>query len=228
MGRAGNVSRALAVSLCCCTGAVQAEEYSTTFERGKWDTGAWIPVKSPRFDYMGEMLQMDDHITNKTPDLPDDVLLRKHGAEVYSCIMLNRKFTGDSLISSTMSFDHRMAPLIVIAGEIGRNARGEAEHREHYEVVLFNEGINIWHHTYRNGRPAWRRAAFLEAEFLPGKRYNLQVRLSCTKHGKVMTVTCDGRTFGYADNNLPDSYYAGIIGCEGRNRFYDFKIKQQP
>ena len=28
------------------------------------------------------------------------------------------------------------------------------------------------------------------------------------------------------DNNLPDSYYAGLIGCEGRNRFYDFKVKQ--
>ena len=30
---------------------------------------------------------------------------------------------------------------------------------------------------------------------------------------------------GYVDNDLPDTFYAGIIGCEGRNRFYDFKIK---
>ena len=167
---------------------------------------------------MGDMVQMDDHITNRTPDLPDDVILKKHGEDVYSCIMLRKKFTGNSLISSTMSFDHRMAPLIVIAGEIGKSAKGEAEHREHYEVVLFDEGINIWHHTYRDGKPGWYKAAFLKAKFLPKKRYDLQVKLSYTKRGKVMTVTCDGKTFGYTDNNLPDSYYAGLIGCDADNR----------
>ena len=226
MNKVNRTCCTIAVSLCCCTCAVSAEEYSTTFERGKWNPQTCLPVKSPRFNYMGDMVQMDDHITNRTPDLPDDVILKKHGEDVYSCIMLRKKFTGNSLISSTMSFDHRMAPLIVIAGEIGKSAKGEAEHREHYEVVLFDEGINIWHHTYRDGKPGWYKAAFLKAKFLPKKRYDLQVKLSYTKRGKIMTVTCDGKTFGYTDNNLPDSYYAGLIGCEGRNRFYDFKVKQ--
>ena len=40
-----------------------------------------------------------------------------------------------------------------------------------------------------------------------------------------MMVKCGGHEFGYVDNDLPDSFYAGIIGCEGRNRFYDFKIR---
>ena len=215
---------AVAAVYCVCT--LGAEEFSTTFERGKWDEKMWIPVKSPRFDYMGPMVQMDNHIMNRTPDLPDDVILRKHGNDVYSCIMLNRKFSGNCVISSRMSFDHRMAPLIVIAGEIGKSVKGEPEHREHYEIVLFDEGINIWHHTYKNGKPGWYLAAFLKTEYLPKKQYDLQVKLAYTKRGKVMTVTCDGKTFGYTDNNLPDSYYVGITGCEGRNRFYDFRVSQ--
>ena len=215
-----------AVAVFCCVCTLGAEEFFTTFERGKWDEKMWIPVKSPRFNYMGKMVQMDDHIINRTPDLPDEEILKKHGNDVYSCIMLNKKFTGNSVITSQMSFDHRMAPLIVIAGEIGKSVKGEPEHREHYEIVLFDEGINVWHHTYRNGKPGWYLAAFLKTEFKPKKKYDLQVKLAYTRRGKVMTVTCEGKTFGYTDNSLPDSFYAGIIGCEGRNRFYNFSVKQ--
>ena len=51
-----------------------------------------------------------------------------------------------------MSFDHLMAPLIVIAPELGRSADGKyLELRDHYEIVLFFQGINIWHHRYIGG-----------------------------------------------------------------------------
>ena len=59
-----------------------------------------------------------------------------------------------------------------------------------------------------------------------GTRYNLEVKVSKTSKGKKeMTVKCGGHEFGYVDNDLPDSFYAGIVGCEGRNRFYDFKMR---
>ncbi len=124
-----------------------------------------------------------------------------------------------------MSFDHRMAPLIVIAPEIGKSAKGEPELREHYEVVLYDEGINIWHHTWENGKPYWYKAEFLEAKYEAKKPYTLEVKLETTRKGRIMKVSCDGKTFGYMDFALPDKYYVGIIACEGRNRFYDFKIE---
>ena len=37
-----------------------------------------------------------------------------------------------------------------------------------------------------------------------------------------MTVTCGDYVQQYVDNALPDEFYAGILGCEGRNMFYDF------
>ena len=217
----------LMLALCASACLSGADAYSTTFARGKWDPSMWIPVKSPRFSYVGEMVQFDDHIMNRTPELSDEEIFRKHAADVYSCLMLKRKFTGSSVISSTMSFDHRMAPLIVIAPQIGKSADGRAEHREHYEIVLFDDGINIWRHLWKDGRPSWYRAAFLMTEFEPGKRYRLEVRLSCTKNGRILTVNCDGKTFGYRDDHLPDSYYVGVTGCEGRNRFYDFSVTEK-
>jgi guanyl-specific ribonuclease Sa len=40
-----------------------------------------------------------------------------------------------------------------------------------------------------------------------------------------MTVECGGRVFGYSDDALSLENYAGITGCEGRNRFYDFTVE---
>ena len=43
--------------LCLCTAAClpAADAYFTTFARGKWDPAMWVPVKSPRFSYLGEI-----------------------------------------------------------------------------------------------------------------------------------------------------------------------------
>ena len=52
-----------------------------------------------------------------------------------------------------MSFDHLMVPLIVIAPELGKSEDGKyPELRDHYEIVLFYQGINIWHHRYKDGK----------------------------------------------------------------------------
>ena len=209
----------------CCSSAIQGKDYYTTFAKGKWDESLWFAAKSHRFNYMGTMVQFDDHIMNKVPDLPDDVIFKKYASSVYSCIMMYQKYQMPSDISCTMSFDHRMAPLIVLAKNMGKSKKGEPEHREHYEVIIYDEGINVWHHYYKDGKPIYRRAAFLNTKFFPHKKYNLQVRVRKDHKGKYMEVECDGQKFGFMDKSLPETFYVGIIGCEGRNRFYDFGIR---
>ena len=206
---------------------LSAEDFSTSFADGKWDRSQWLNVKSPRWNFIGEMIQHSDHITNKAPNVPDQELLRKYEPQIYASLMLNKKFSGDATISSRMSFDHLMAPLIVIASEIGKSADGKYfEHRDHYEIVLFHKGINIWHHLYKNGKPSWYRSAYLKIPFQPKTVYDLQIQLRWRQGRCQMTVSCNGTEFGYMELNMPQTYYVGITGCEGRNRFYDFKVSQ--
>jgi hypothetical protein len=40
-----------------------------------------------------------------------------------------------------------------------------------------------------------------------------------------MDIYCGGHHFGYQDETLPESFYTGITACEGRNRFYNFKVR---
>lgn len=203
-----------------------ASEVNISFAKDKWDSSQWIGAKSPRFNYLGKMVQEDDHIVNATPPLSDEEIFKKHLADVYSCIIYNRKISGNKIeISSKMSFDHRMAPLIMFCENVGKSKNGDPELREHFEVVLYDEGINVWHHTYKNGKSGWHLAAFLNEKFLPKKVYDLKITLEKKNKFTQMTIECGGKKFGYQDEDFPFEFYAGLIGCEGRCRFYDFNIK---
>ena len=207
------------------SGLLSAQDFSTVFARGKWDPAQWFEVQSMHFKQSRGMVQQDDHIMNEVPDLPDEELYAKHKLNLYSCIILNRKFSLPSLITCTMSFDHKMAPLIVIAPDFGKNAEGKREQRDHFEIVLYDKGLNIWRHSFENGKPSYYLAGYLTTGFRPKTRYNLQVKIFKNSYGKQLEVTCGEHCFAIRDNSLPDTFYTGIIGCEGRNRFYDFGVR---
>ena len=200
-----------------------------SFAAGKWQADDWLQVKSPRWDYRGEWEQRDDHIVNRVPAGSPEDLQGKLAPQTYTSMILKKQFSGSAVISARMEFDYRMAPLIVIAPTYGADAQGRPEYREHWEIVLYDKGINVWHHYYRDGKPSWRKAAALTTTFKPGVPYRLEVKLEFAASGCFLTVTCGDHTFGYHDDNLPKNYYVGITGCEGSNRFYDFTIeKTQP
>ncbi len=212
----------------CLLGALAAagEEIAVSFARGGWNPKDWIDIKSARWDYIKPFVQMDGHVMNRCPEgIADEELYAKRVCEVYSSMLYAKKFTAKAEITATMSFDHLMAPEIMIVPEIYRDDKGRPVYHEHFEVVLFNEGFNVWRYTWKDGRPSWRKVAFLRTPFKPKTPYTVKVTLERRKDTKELTVSCDGHTFGYADDLLPDTFYTGITGCEGRCRFYDFKVK---
>ena len=230
MLKINKLSVLLNLFICFMAGILAGqEEVKISFAKGKWDKSKWLEVKSPRWSYLGKMVQNEDHIINQTPDLPDEVIFKKYGNKVYSGLMYDKVFSGKKvIIRSKMSFDHRMAPLIVIAEELGKSKEGIPEFREHFEIVIYDQGLNIWHHTYKDGKPSWHKAAFLKVDYQPKKIYDLVITLHKAKNIMQMTVECDGKVFGYQDKALPEKFYAGIIGCEGRCRFYDFRVTTFP
>ena len=209
--------------------SIHAKEvmYQCDFSRGKWDASDWQIIKSPRWPHLGAWNQQNDHISNKVPnDASEEEMLNKRAGETYTSMVLKEKFSQNLTITSTMSFDYRMAPIIVITPEYGKDAEGNLEHREHFEIVLFDKGLNVWHHYYTNGKPHWKKAAFIDATFQPKNKYIVAVEIKTDSRGVTLIVSCDGNTFGYMDDSIPKMFYVGITGCEGINRFYDFQISK--
>ena len=203
-----------------------AEEVDVSFAPGAWNTNEWTVVKSPRWSYCRGFVQKSDGIENACPSLPSPVIFNEHASDVYSA-MVHKTRTGlGATVSSSMQFDHRMAPLIVLAESLDKAPDGTPQFGEHWEVVLYDQGLNVWHHFLKDGKPAWYKAAFLNAPFAPNTPYRLEVKVVRTHRGqKEMTVSCGGHVLGFANDRLPESFQAGIIGCEGRNRFHDFRIR---
>jgi hypothetical protein len=197
--------------------------YSCVFTAGGWNRADWIPVKSPRSDHFGGWVQRDAYITNEVPTgATAEELQGKRAAECYSSMVYKEKITGNVTISSTMAFAHKMAPLIVLAPDLPENAAGQKEYAEHFEIVVFNEGVNVWHHFVKDGKPTYRKAAFASFPLEKDTSYTLEVK----KTGKTLTVSVAGHTFGYIEEALPDNFHVGITGCEGVNRFCDFAVRR--
>ena len=204
-----------------------------SFARGKWNPSDFELAKSWRWNHLGGFVQRDDMIVNDVPvELTPEEVYRKCHDSSYAALVHKGVFALGSTVSSKMMFDYRMAPIVVLAPELGVSAAGVPEFRDHWEICLYDRGINVWYHWFENGRQRWHKAAAFELpageSFKAGVPYDVSVRVErYPRHPdlKQMTVTCEGRKFSYVDERLPETFRAGIIACEGRNFFYDFKVR---
>ena len=129
------------------------------FADGRWRREDFWEVKSPRWPTHGTWVQLPDAIANAIPSSPGAPAKGRlhYGHECYASLVWKTPVEGPVEISSTMRFDVRMAPLLVIAPELADAPGGLKEFREHWEVVLYDQGVNIWHHEYRDGKPVITR-----------------------------------------------------------------------
>ncbi len=213
--------------------AAATNEVSVSFSRGKWNPDDFFPAKSWRWDYVGLFDQLDDAIVNKCPDLPGDEIYKRHHDDVYASLVHKAVLAVPCIVSSRMMFDYRMAPIIVLADDMGWNEKHNcAEFRNHWEICLYDKGVNVWHHFFENGAQTWHKAASLvlpEREwFKPGVIYDVRVTVSRNRHGlKQLFVEVGDYMLTYVDAGIPDHFHAGIIACDGRNFFYDFRVEPQ-
>lgn len=198
--------------------------YTCTFAPEGWSAADWIAVGSPRWAWRGAWVQEADHIRNQVPAGASEAeLLGPRAPETYASQVWRERVSGPLLVRAEMSFDHRMAPLVVLAPELSANCNSQPQYREHYEVVLCDEGINIWHHTFALGRPCWQKLAHHSFEVSARQRHTLEVE----KHAAELVVRVAGREFAVFCPILPQCTYVGLTGCEGVNRFYTFSVHTQ-
>ena len=201
-----------------------------SFARGKWSLDDFEYVKSWRFPHFCRFEQVDDGIVNLlAPEMTPEQVFKKCSSSSYVAMLHRGRFAIGSTVSSTMLWDYRMAPIIVIAPDLGVSPGGVPELRDHWEVCLYDKGINVWYHYFEDGRQKWYKAADYLAPkdrpFKANERHELIVKTEVMKGHRRMVVTCGDVTFAYVDDRLPERFRAGIIGCEGRNWFYDFKVR---
>ena len=233
-GRKGMKTRSAVVCLVSLLSAAVGFGRTFDFAEGKWDRGEFFEARNDDWNRGAPIVQMPDCVMNANdPVWTDEDLFKNHQADVYSSLILTNRFRGDITFSSTMSFDHRMAPSLVIAGEFATDAQGRKSFRDIYEIVLFEDGLNVWRHRRPNGgKSEIEKVTYTAHVFKKKTPYELKVVLSRKKAygGRLTTdirVAADGVEVGFRDETVPAVYSVGLIGSEGRCRFYDLTVDDE-
>ena len=197
-------------------------EYNCKFTPSGWNQEDWLLVRSPRWEAHSTWKQEADFIANNFPDdltAEDTQMGRDRTGETYLSMLYKKPVTGSIRVETTCLFEERMAPLIVFSREL------TPVHHEHLEVVLYDRGINLWHHFFKDGKPSWKLIGFQDIALEANKPHHLVAEIRSTIKGKFLYMGVDTPTFGTRlAEDWPETCYAGITACEGRNRFFDFAI----
>lgn len=217
---------------CCFCLAVPVSE-SFDFAEGRWDRSRWLSPRNPDWDRGTPMVQEKDGLVNwSDPAWTDEEIFKKHQIDTFSALVLTNVYSGKVTCTTETSFDHRMAPSLVLVKEMTKDAQGRDQLIDFYEIVLYDGGLNIWHHKPHPGDGVQHipidKVAWLVTRFEPKTRYDLSMTVERKMHrGRPtgqMTVRCGGHEVGFSDALLPEKFHVGILGSEGRCRFYSFKV----
>lgn len=184
------------------------------FKKGLWENELTY-ANSFRFAEMPEFVQADDHVHNRK------ISEEKFGYDNIS-LMTKEKLPVGTKISTTCAFDNFGAPLIVIAEELIMCGDGKLRYGEYYEIVLYENGVNVWRmHMDKNRKVTWHKALGVEFPVSTMEKHELTVE---TRENYIIIETCGQKMTLYTDD-LKNEFHVGIDACEGINRFYDLTIE---
>jgi hypothetical protein len=203
-------------------GAWAAEEeplLAVSFARGAWDPAAWTVAKNPTVAHFGQWVQREQNIENATSTDPAKLSALE---ESLTTMVYTKPFSGDYTVAATFEIGAGSAPGIVIAQNWAPDEAGRPQYGEFYEVIIYEKGLNLWHHFARDGKRLYEKTAYSTFALKPDTQYKLEVR----KQGKTLQMTVDGREVGVLVPSLPEELFLGVEGCEGVSRVYDFTVRR--
>ena len=182
------------------------------FTKGNWEE-YFEHAYTKRFPFKPKFIQEDECIANsKNPEMKD-------GFD-YTTIMTKEKYGIGTRLWFTCSFENYGAPLITLTDKLERDDDGDLCYGACHEVVLWEEGINVWNLYEENGEIKWYKLFAAEFSLEPGVKHEMYIEIE----NKTLKMIIGDKILTLRIENLSDEVYIGITGCEDINRFYNVRI----
>jgi len=143
----------------------------------------------------------------------------------YISIISKQKYTNGTTASTVCSFDDYGAPLIVLSDDITLDENNRRRYGLHFEVVAYEDGINVWHiipFPENVSRP-------INPTLIGKLRFKIEdeskIDLKVTVKEKKLLIEANGNELVAEHPEIPESFHIGITACEGVNHFYSFSIE---
>lgn len=158
----------------------------------------------------------------------DDCIHNSFNEEIndwdYISIVTKDKYTSGVTVKTKCAFEKFGAPLIVFTDDIFEGKDGRPTYGHHFEIVAYEDGINIWSIVpwwERTERPIKsERIGFIEFPVDANALVELEVKI---EKGKIIATLC-GKTVDVEYSSIPEEFHVGITACEGVNKFTEFVI----
>ncbi len=129
-------------------------------------------------------------------------------------------------LSARCSFDAYGAPLLTFANSVFEDENGHLRYGEHYEVVAYENGCNVWHIA---PAPAGAQKPFVVKNCLR-LRFKIadasEIKLSAEVLDGVLRVEVNEASFDIPVPLLSEKFYIALTACEGINHFYSAEISE--
>lgn len=127
-----------------------------------------------------------------------------------------------ALVEIECRFDSFGAPLVVFSEHMTERENGWREYGEHFEAVLYEGGINMWHITPKKEGGQQVEALCKAREAFPAGQW-LTMEVKLTRDGIEAKA---GSLTARAEGRLPEEMYIGFTACEGINHFRRFSVEE--
>lgn len=178
---------------------------------------------SPAAKTHKEFTQLDDCIANFTPG---EVGHKDIFDYDYISMITKKKYKSGVKFSTKCNFVKFGAPLLVFCNDFITDTNGAPIYQNHYEVVAYEGGCNIWYivpwpeRTERPIKPTL--IGKLDFEIKPDELIEIRTQII----GKTIYAEVNGHTLSCEHSDIPEEFHIGITACEGHNRFFDFKVEE--
>ena len=132
--------------------------------------------------------------------------------------------------SAVCSFEGSGAPILTLADNLWRDGEGHLRYGDHYEVVAYKGGCNVWHVMKApEGSAAKHHSELCVAlAFELPENTPIEMSLKVTRfYGvRVMKVRLWDKCFQVPIPLLGERFYLGVTACEGLTRLYGVTIEE--
>ena len=184
------------------------------FSEKAWNPEEFRYVYSPLFTPIPRMKQESLCIVND-----GDATSNKYD---YVSMVTEKKYAVGTRVEMKCSFEKFGAPLIVFSDDMYRGGNGEWYYGRHYEIVLYEDGINVWGLNMNPGIKKYENLMSLRFPVSAGEIHVLSVKIQKS----ALEIVKDDLKVILRVPDLPSEFHVGLTACEGINRFYEYTIEE--
>ncbi len=180
--------------------------------KGNWEDQLFHAY-TLRFPFTPKLIQEQSCVRNGTN-------AEMHDGFDYTSLLTKERYPHNTTITATCSFEKFGAPLLLFTDHVQTDDAGNLWYGGCYEIVLFEEGINVWKHFMAGNEVKWVKLFFAAFPVNSQERYT--IRATLLEQGMEFAV--NKRKYFLRIENLPAEMHVGFTACEDINRIYHFSV----